>query len=235
MQETHGTTDEGLVERRQGAGARPRHGFGAIGPGVGVGYLIGKTIEGVSPPARAARRSPGHDVPRPRADGGDHVLRAAHVVRRLLHRLTRCWPVIARRRRPRTTVGLIKPDLGLMHLDARHVPDRPLHPARSTPSGGSPGCSTRVATRSRRTSRRPSRRGSRRRALLEEYSQQLAAARHESSEILERARARRRGAAPAAAGGARRRARARRSRRRRRPSRPRRGSRSTASSARSPS
>ena len=35
--------------RRKGARARPRHGASArSGPGVGVGYLIGKTIEGVS-------------------------------------------------------------------------------------------------------------------------------------------------------------------------------------------
>jgi ATP synthase F0 subunit c len=34
--------------RRQGDRARPRTGFGAIGPGVGIGYIFGKTIESVT-------------------------------------------------------------------------------------------------------------------------------------------------------------------------------------------
>ena len=41
-------TDKGLVDAAKALELGLGTGFGAIGPGVGVGYLIGKTIEGVS-------------------------------------------------------------------------------------------------------------------------------------------------------------------------------------------
>jgi F-type H+-transporting ATPase subunit c len=41
-------TDEGLVDAAKALALGLGTAFGAIGPGVGVGYLIGKTIEGVS-------------------------------------------------------------------------------------------------------------------------------------------------------------------------------------------
>ena len=65
-------------------------GLGAIGPGVGVGYIMGKTIEAVAPPARAARRTTLADLPGPGPHRGDHLLRALDGFRRLLHWLARC-------------------------------------------------------------------------------------------------------------------------------------------------
>ena len=41
-------TDQGLVDAAKVIALGLGTGFGAIGPGVGVGFLIGKTIEGVS-------------------------------------------------------------------------------------------------------------------------------------------------------------------------------------------
>ena len=41
-------TDEGLLSAAKAIELGLGAAFGAIGPGVGVGYLIGKTIEGVS-------------------------------------------------------------------------------------------------------------------------------------------------------------------------------------------
>jgi F-type H+-transporting ATPase subunit c len=41
-------TDKGLVDAAKVIALGLGTGFGAIGPGVGVGFLIGKTIEGVS-------------------------------------------------------------------------------------------------------------------------------------------------------------------------------------------
>ena len=41
-------TDAGLLAASKAIVLGLGTGFGAIGPGVGVGYLIGKTIEGVS-------------------------------------------------------------------------------------------------------------------------------------------------------------------------------------------
>ena len=63
--------------------------IGAIGPGIGVGFIFGKTIEAVGPPARDARSAPGHDVARLRAHRGDRVLRPRHVLRRVLDHLLR--------------------------------------------------------------------------------------------------------------------------------------------------
>ena len=40
-------TDDGLVKAAKVIALGLGTGFGAIGPGAGVGYLIGKTIEGV--------------------------------------------------------------------------------------------------------------------------------------------------------------------------------------------
>lgn len=41
-------TDQGMVDAAKVIALGLSTAFGAIGPGIGVGYLIGKTIEGVS-------------------------------------------------------------------------------------------------------------------------------------------------------------------------------------------
>jgi F-type H+-transporting ATPase subunit c len=41
-------SDDGLIKAAKAIELGLGTGFGAIGPGVGVGFLIGKTIEGVS-------------------------------------------------------------------------------------------------------------------------------------------------------------------------------------------
>jgi F-type H+-transporting ATPase subunit c len=41
-------TDEGVVNGAKALALGLGTGFGAIGPGIGVGYLVGKTIEGVA-------------------------------------------------------------------------------------------------------------------------------------------------------------------------------------------
>ena len=83
---------------------------------------------------------------------------------------------------------LIKPAPGLMIWTLRHVPDRALHPASASRSAGSPSCSRNAARAVQTTWRRPRAPRDEAQRLLDEYRQQLAAARHEASEIVERAR-----------------------------------------------
>jgi len=58
------------------------YGLAAIGPGIGIGFLVGKSVEAMARQP-SGRHGPDHDVPRDRVRGGAGAVR----LRALLHRL----------------------------------------------------------------------------------------------------------------------------------------------------
>jgi F-type H+-transporting ATPase subunit c len=104
-------TDEGVVNGAKALALGLGTGFGAIGPGIGVGYLVGKTIEGVARQPELRGDLTGLMFLGLALTGGDHVLRADHVVPRLRPRLAdalRCPPPVPDRGRERPA----RPDRG---------------------------------------------------------------------------------------------------------------------------
>src|SRR6478736_1092038 len=133
--------------------------------------------------ARAPRRPAGHDVPRPGADGGDHVLRPPDVVRGLLHRLIRGMPMVPLLD---DNILLIKPAPGLMiwtlvtFLIVLYILKR-LAFGRIAELLETRRRAVQDNLEAAESARNEAQH------LLDEYRQQLSAARHEASEIVERA------------------------------------------------